>query len=150
MKKEEIGPNRLRCISMTGKEVAELAWKGGEMPDWMAAPEQLLFQTVKQIAWNYRQGLPVEQATREKNLAIREFERNAATHEYYLKTCELWLRISLPAMEYTLNPSLKAAEEFFRAVYRFPADFRKDEEAFTRALEQEAAELRELLGEAAG
>ena len=146
MNESPTGPYRLRRVSMSGKEIAELAWKGGEMPDWMTAPEQLLYQTVRQIAWHYRQGLPAEQATREKNFALREFERNAGAYKHYLQSCELWMRISLPAVEYTMNPSLKAAEEFFRAVYRFPADFRKDDEAFARALEREAEELRELLG----
>ena len=146
MNESPTGPYRLTRVSMSGKEIAELAWKGGELPDWMTAPEQLLYQTVRQIAWHYRQGLPAEQATREKNFALSEFERNAGSYKYYLQTCELWLRISLTAVEYTKNPSLKAAEEFFCAVHRLPADFRKDKEAFARALEREAEELRELLG----
>lgn len=151
MSLNETGPIRsgTRC-SMSGQEVAELAWKGGEMPEWMAAPEQLLFQTVKQIAWHYRQGMPAEQASREKNLAIREYEKNRTLMDNYIRSNELWLRIALPSMEYATEPSLKAAEKFYRAVYRFPENWRRDQDSFTRALEREAKELRDLMGEAAG
>jgi hypothetical protein len=49
-------------------------------------------------------------------------------------------------MEYATEPSLKAAEMFYRAVYRFPENWRRDQDSFTRALERETEELRDLMG----
>lgn len=124
---------------MTGKQIAELAWKGAEMPEGLKLPEQQLYQTMKLLSWHFRRGLPQEEAARQKAEVMRAFELAMYHHEYAEKTGLLWNRISAAAGEYALNPSLDTAELFFRTVYSLPEDWRKDKDLAKRIREGGAA-----------
>lgn len=113
---------------MTGKEIMALAWNGKEMPEGMTLPEQWLYQTMKLISWHYKQGMPQEQATAEKAEALRAFDLAVYQQQYADKMFKFWNRLSIPAGAYALNPCRETAEEFYRAVYGLPEDWRKKPE----------------------
>ena len=126
---------------MTGKQIAELAWKGTEMPEGLKLPEQWLYQTMKLLSWHFRKGLTQEEAAKQKAEAMRAFELAMYHHDYGEKTFGLWNRISVAAGEYALNPSLETADVFFRTVYGLPEDWRKDQD-LARKIREERNELR--------
>lgn len=113
---------------MTGKEIMQLAWEGKPQPENLHQPEQLLYQTVKLIKWHSEMGLPEEQAIAEKAAALRAYEAEKHEYKYAEQMQCLWNKISVYFGAYALNPCEKTAEEFVRAVYGLPENWRKNPE----------------------
>lgn len=113
---------------MTGKEIMQLAWEGKPQPENLNQPEQLLYQTIKLISWHFKQGLPQECATAEKAEALRAYEHDKYMYEYAQRMFGFWNRLSVYFGAYALNPCEETADEFVRAVYGLPENWRKNPE----------------------
>ena len=69
---------------MTADEIYELARKRQPAPDDLTLPEQLLYTTARNIYKSYQDGLiSLEQAKREKQKSISDFNRLSMRYEVY-------------------------------------------------------------------
>lgn len=114
----------------------EFAWErkalnGEPLPDGLNSAEARLYLSLRSLYRWYKDGqISKDGARGEKEILIREYERDLAN----LKGCEvaadIILRAETPAQEYAQNPSAETAEKLFCAIYNLPKEWRKEQKEF--------------------
>lgn len=80
---------------MSTEELEKLAAKGEQMPDGLTAPEQLLFQSLRQLYALYKTGrIKKEWAKAEKTKILQEYAQNVLNHKCWVTSLERQRKLS--------------------------------------------------------
>ena len=97
----------------------KIAMAGGEMPDGLEYPDQILFLELRMLYDQFKKGIVDKAAaTREKKRLLDEYRVYQFNEQMGKEWVEIIKHIDLLASEYRKNPSIEAADELLRAIYR--------------------------------
>ena len=78
------------------KELERAASAGKPIPDGLTAPEKALYIAMRGLYWQYREGIvTLEQARREKNLLIKDYEKLELLMKAQEKALKSWRWLNL-------------------------------------------------------
>lgn len=78
------------------KELERAASEGKSVPDGLTAPEKALYIAMRGLYWQYREGIVTrEQAHREKNLLIKDYDKLELLMKAQEKALKSWRWLNL-------------------------------------------------------
>lgn len=104
---------------MTIEQLEDMAFRGEPMPDLRSQAQVLLFLHFRNL-YDYakRIQMPPEQGTREKHEILKAYEINKFLEDLQEQTHNMWKRVEVAVLKYRTAPSLEAADEVIKALYR--------------------------------
>lgn len=97
----------------------KIAMAGGEMPDGLEYPDQILFLELRMLYDQFKRGIVDKAtATREKKRLLDNYRIYQFNEQMGKEWAQIIKQIDLFASEYRKNPSIKAADELLKAIYR--------------------------------
>ena len=105
---------------MTPDELEDLAFQGRPLPDGLKSQaEVLLFLSFRNLYdFAKRCGMALEQGQREKAEILHAFRINKFLEDLQESTNQMWKDIETVSSEYNKHPSIEAADNLVKAIYR--------------------------------
>ena len=100
-------------------QLEDIAFNGGAMPDFQSQAQCVLFLALRNL-YDYakRVQMPPEQGRREKAQIMSAYKTNRFLEELQENTNHMWKRIELATSAYRKAPTIEAADELVKAIYR--------------------------------
>ena len=97
----------------------KIAMAGGEMPDGLGYPDQIMFLALRMLYDQYKKGIiDKATATREKKRLLDEYRGYSFNEQMGKEWVEIIKQVDLLASEYRKSPSIEAADKLLKAIYR--------------------------------
>jgi hypothetical protein len=104
---------------MSIEELEDLAFRGEPMPDLRSQADMLAFLSFRNLYdFAKRVQMPPEQGKREKAQIAEAHKINKFLENLQEDTNLMWKRIEIAAAAYCKVPSIKTADELYKAIYR--------------------------------
>lgn len=100
------------------EELEDLAFRGEPMPDLRSQADMLAYLSFRSLYdFAKRVQMSPEQGKREKAQIVEAHKINKFLEDLQEDTNQMWKRIELAAAAYCEAPSVKAADDLYKAIY---------------------------------
>ena len=104
---------------MTIEQLEDMAFRGEPMPELHSQAQVLLFLHFRNL-YDYAKRIQMapEQGAREKHEILKAYEINKFLEDLQEQTNNMWKRVETAVLKYRTEPSMEAADEVIKALYR--------------------------------
>lgn len=104
---------------VTIEQLEDMAFRGEPMPELRSQAQVLLFLHFRNL-YDYAKRIQMapEQGAREKHEILKAYEINKFLEDLQEQTNNMWKRVEAAVLKYRTEPSLDAADEVIKALYR--------------------------------